>query len=442
MNERVIEAVRTIAGQCLSIEWADVPETVRDRTLLVMFDTLSVMIAGAGSSEMQGFAEQYAEPGSAPLVGFSRRTSIEGSCWINGASVCSLELDEGSKYARGHPGAHTIPAALALADGHSGTLWLSAVLGGYEVAARFGRATRLGPGVHPHGTWGATGAAAVAARLADLDVEGIASAIDAAAGLTLAPHFESALDGHPVRNLWVGAANVLGITAARLATAGISEVYGTASLTYGDLIGEMDAEVLTTPFESRFEIMSGYFKRHASCAYTHAPADAVLKLLETFDIDLNAIESVEVETYEIAAALNRTEWPTRLAAMFSIPYVIATVMREGEFGPSASDRSHRSDEGIEQLAHRVKVVATDEFNDRLPDLRGARVTVILRDGTKKSAEVDQPVGDASHQPMGWDEIRQKSSSLIGLDRSLELEHAVRELEHGSVDDLVDTLLAV
>jgi 2-methylcitrate dehydratase PrpD len=128
--------------------------------------------------------------------------------------------------------------------------------------------------------------------------------------------------------------------------------------------------------------------------------------------------------------------------MFSIPYVVATVMREGEFGPSASDRSHRSDEGIAKLARRVKVVATDEFNDRLPDLRGARVTVMLRDGTDKSVEVDQPVGDASHQPMGWDEIRQKSSSLIGLDRSLELEHAVRELEHGSVDDLVDTLLAV
>ncbi len=442
MKERVIEAVRTIAGQCSSVEWADVPETVQDRTLLVLFDTLSVMIAGAGSSEMQSFAVQYTEPGSAPLVGFSRRTSIEGSCWVNGASVCALELDEGSKYARGHPAAHTIPAALALADGHSGTLWLSAVLGGYEVAARFGRATRLRSGVHPHGTWGATGAAAVAARLADLDVDGIASAIDAAAGLTLAPHFESALDGHPVRNLWVGAANVLGITAARLAAAGISEVQGTASLTYGDLIGKMDEEMLTTPFESRFEIMSGYFKRHASCAYTHAPADAVLKLLDTSDMELHAIESVEVETYEIAAALNRTEWPTRLAAMFSIPYVVATVMREGDFGPSASDRSHRSDEGIEQLARRVKIIATDEFNDRLPDLRGARVTVMLRDGTVVSADVEQPIGDAAHQPMGWGEIRKKSASLVGSDRSEMLEQAVRDLEHGSVDDLIDALVEV
>jgi 2-methylcitrate dehydratase PrpD len=442
MNKSVAEAVLTVAGQCSSIEWANVPEVVQDRTLRMLFDTLSVMIAGAESGEMQAFAEQYAEPGSAPLVGFSRRASVEGSCWINGASVCSLELDEGSKYARGHPGAHTIPAALALADGHSGTLWLSAVLGGYEVAARFGRATRLSSGVHPHGTWGATGAAAVGARLLDLGADGIASAVDAATGLTLAPHFESALDGHPVRNLWVGAANVLGITAARLAKAGLSTVHGTASLTYGGLIGEMDEEVLITPFESRFEIMSGYFKRHASCAYTHPSADAVLRLLASTDVDIDAVESVVIETFSTAAALDRTEWPTRLAAMFSIPYVVATVMREGEFGPSASDRDHRHDEAIKRLAHRVTIVATDEFNDRLPERRGARVTVVSQDRTKISADVEQPIGDAAHQPMGWVEIRAKSASLVGSDRSEVLEQAVRDLEHGSVDDLIDALVEV
>jgi 2-methylcitrate dehydratase PrpD len=90
----------------------------------------------------------------------------------------------------------------------------------------------------------------------------------------------------------------------------------------------------------------------------------------------------------------------------------------------------------------VKVVATDEFTDRLPDLRGARVTVMLRDGTKVSADVEQPIGDAAHQPMGWGEIRTKSAGLVGSDRSEVLEQAVRDLEHGSVDDLIDALVEV
>lgn len=157
---------------------------------------------------------------------------------------------------------------------------------------------------------------------------------------------------------------------------------------------------------------------------------------------MNAIESVVVETFSIATALDGTEWPTRLAAMFSIPYVVATVMREGEFGPSASDWDHRRDQGIQRLAHRVTVVATDEFNNRLPERRGARVTVVSRDGTEISAEVEQPIGDAAHQPMGWGEIRAKSASLIGSDRSEVLEQAVRDLEYGSVDELIDALVEV
>ena len=46
---------------------------------MLLFDTLSVMIAGAESDEVRAFAVQFAEPGSAPLIGLSRRTSIEGS---------------------------------------------------------------------------------------------------------------------------------------------------------------------------------------------------------------------------------------------------------------------------------------------------------------------------------------------------------------------------
>jgi 2-methylcitrate dehydratase PrpD len=439
MNERVAAAVVSLAEQCGSLEWVHVPEPVRDRTLMVVFDTLGVMLAGSETEEATALAAHYHEIGSAPLVGFSRRTSIEGSCWVNGFSVCSLELDEGNKYARGHPGAHTIPAALSLGPGKSGATWLSSVLVGYEVAARFGRATRLATGVHPHGTWGATGAAAAAARLTDLATDEIAAAIDAATGLTLAPHFESALDGHPVRNLWVGASNVFGVTAARLAAAGLGEVYGTASGTYGDLLGAFDETQITVPFGERFEIMHGYFKRHASCAYTHPAADAVLKAVEASPLDVSDIASVSIETYSVASALDGTKWPTRLAAMFSIPYVVAVVIRDGAFGPSATDQGRRNDPEISRIAGAVSVVGTEEFDSRLPERRGARVVIVLGDGTEISAEVDQPVGDAAYEAFGWDELRHKMTGLIGSDRTSALERAILALEDGSVDELIESL---
>jgi 2-methylcitrate dehydratase PrpD len=87
----------------------------------------------------------------------------------------------------------------------------------------------------------------------------------------------------------------------------------------------------------------------------------------------------------------------------------------------------------------VEVIATDEFEARLPERRGARVTVRMRDGSKRSAEVEQPIGDAAYHPLGWDEIRAKLSDLIGADRMIRLEGAVRALPAQPVDVLLEEL---
>jgi len=429
----------TLAGHVADLAWREVPAEVQDRTLLVLFDTLGVMLAGAQTAEVRKLAAQFDDEGPAVLVGFDRTSSAEAACWVNGAAVCSLELDEGSKYAKGHPAAHVVPAALAAGAQQRGSDWLAAVLAGYETAARFGRATRLASGVHPHGTWGATGAAAAAGRLIGLDRDGVAVAIDSAAGLTLAPHFETALSGNPVRNLWVGAANNAGLAAARLASAGIGVAAGTASFTFGRILGDFDPVTLAVPFNERFEILAGYFKRHAACAYTHAAADAVLALRSEGPPEGDVVETITVETYRIAATLDRIEVPTRLAAMFSIPYVVAVTLLEGAFGPEATAAARRADPEVLNLAAKVDVVASDEFEARLPDQRGARVTVRMKDGSTRTANVDQPVGDAAHRPLGWGDVRNKVADLIGHDRAKRLQRVVAALPDQPVDRLIEEL---
>ena len=428
-----------LADQATALNWPDAPPVVQDRLLLVLFDTLGVMLAGARTSEVQALAGQFREEGASILVGLGRTSTTDASCWVNGASVCALELDEGSKYARGHPAAHVVPAALAVGGGHDGADWLAAVLVGYETAARFGRATRLHPGVHPHGTWGGTGAAAAAGKLAGLDRDGIMTAIDAACGLALAPHFESAFTGSPVRNLWVGAANIAGLTAVRLAASGAIMTGDTAAYTFGKILGDFDPEPLAVPFDDQPEILGGYFKRHAACAYTHSAADAALALRAEQPVDPDRIDHITVETYAIAATLNRTEWPTRLAAMFSIPYVVAVTLIDGAFGPDATTQTRREDPAVRELACRVDVKATDEFEQRLPEQRGSRVTVRMTDGSRVSAEVAQPVGDSAHQPLGWNEIRDKLGDLIGTERTTRLETTVRALPTEPVDVLFEEL---
>lgn len=153
------------------LRWHDVPARVRDRLGLVLRDTIGVCLTGAREPEQTRLIDAWRPaPGPAPLLGAGRTTTVEASAWLNAVALVRLELDEGHKYARGHPAAHAFPAVLALAAdlGADGPDTMAALLAGYEVGARYGRATRLRPGAHPHGSWGVAGAAAGCARLLGL----------------------------------------------------------------------------------------------------------------------------------------------------------------------------------------------------------------------------------------------------------------------------------
>lgn len=380
-------------------------------------------------------------PGPASILGAGRRTTPETAAYLNGVSAVALELDEGNKYARGHPASHVFPAALAVAQAQNATgqELAAALLAGYEVASRFGRATRLRPGVHPHGNWGTAGAAAAASRLIGLDARATAATLDVACATVLATPFEAALAGSAARNGWVGASNLSGLAAARMAAAGIAGNVGLAAATLGDVLGEFDPEGLTCGLGERFDIERGYFKRHASCSYTHPPADAMLEILrENPRLDPARVRQITVETHGLAAPLNRTDCPTRLAAMFSIPYVVSVALVAGGCGPEAFGDARRADPAVRRLMDVTRVVGTEEFDRRLPEERAARVTVTLDDGTTLAAEVPNPVGDADHRPFGLGEIREKLDRLLGRGSGAALEALSRQLlECENVNDVLE-----
>jgi 2-methylcitrate dehydratase PrpD len=364
------------------------------------------------------------------------------AAYLNGvASVC-LELDEGNKYARGHPAAHVLPAALAMAQrvNASGRELIAAYLAGYEVAARFGRATQLRPDVHPHGNWGVTGAAAACARLLGLDAERTAQAIDASCGMMVATPWSMALEGDLVRNSWMGACAMSGISAARMGQAGLTVLSGTASWSLGEVLGTFDAAELTAELGSRHDLSSAYYKRHSSCSYTHPPADAALDLAGQ-GLRSEEVASVKVETHPIAARLNGSDAGTRLAAMFSVPYVVSAMLARGKLTPDRFDDTSRHDPEIGRLLRSTTVESTPEFEARLPHQRGARVIVTLRDGSIRSAEVPNPVGDSAYHPFTLDDIRIKLSDLLPSSFPVaRLETLAREL--GSAEKVNSVLEAL
>ncbi|HJP77668.1 MAG TPA: MmgE/PrpD family protein [Pseudonocardiaceae bacterium] len=400
---RVAHAVRELACWAHGLDWREVPQRVADRLRTVAFDVLTVTAIGARTVEQRAIRAVWpTPPGNAPVIGGGTRTDAATAAFLNAQATVCLELDEGNKYAKGHPAAHCFPAILALAAERdaTGADTLAALLVGYEVAARFGRATTLRPGTHPHGNWGVAGAAAGCARLLGLDAEGIAAAIDAGSGLPIAGHFGSALDGNPVRNAWLGAANTAGLAAARLAAAGVARNTGTAALSLGELLGGFDPAQLTDQLGARFDVEHNYFKQHASCSYTHPVADlAIAARAELFPAASPAeiaerIAEIRVDTHALAAGLDRPSWDSALGAMFSIPFVAAAALLEGVVSPRPPEQAPE----LAAVAARVRVAEDAGLTDRLPAHRANRLTVTLADGRSHTSEAENPLGDSDFHP--------------------------------------------
>lgn len=427
-----------------TFSWSDQAPEVRAAAAKVLWDSVTVMIAGGRLAESRRLrAALPCSDGPATVFGAGRTASVTDAAWLNGVSLVSLELDEGNKRVRGHATAHVLPAVMAAAEAKrvSGPELASAFLAGHEVASRFGRAVTLDPGVHPHGNWGVAGAAAGTARLARMDGPAAAAAIDIAGALALATPFSVATAGMAVRNAWIGHANVAGIQSVALAQER-EPLAGVAGDSLGTILGSLLPDELTAGLGHELAVTTGYFKRHASCSYTHPPADAALAIhAEHGPVDADAVESVTVETHRLAAVLQGCEWPTRLAAMFSVPYVVSVALSGGDCSPRAFDGDHRDDPRIRRLAEKVSVSVDTALDARLPAQRAARLRVRWSAGGESVVEVENPVGDADFHPLSDDDLMDKCVALLG-DRGQA--NAVRQLceELVETDDVARTIAAL
>lgn len=428
MQSETILALAKFASSC-TVDAA--PEPVRRGVGKAFIDSLGVALAGQNTDEYRNFSGAWpSAAGSSSVWGQPQRIDTASATMLNAVALCMLELDEGNKFARGHPAAHVLPVALAEAEriGASGRSLLDAFLTGYEVAARVGRAFRPVDGLHPHGNWGAIGAAAAIGRLNGFSVRELAEAMDAAAGLMLASPFASALQGTFVRNTWLGSAGVNALTSARIAQSGLGTIDGTGTATLGGILGTIKADEIVQDVGERWEITGGYFKRHSSCNYTHPPADAALEARRDDRFDPEVVERITVYTHALAIPLSSTAPQTRLAAMFSIPHVVAVALTHGRCHPEAFAVDALHDPAVSHLRERTSVEFDEAIDTHRPARRGARVEIALSSGQLIVAEVPDAVGDAGHHPLSPAEINDKLRGLIGDERLDAVHETVRALQ--------------
>ncbi|MGL4243360.1 MAG: MmgE/PrpD family protein [Beijerinckiaceae bacterium] len=414
-----------------SARFDDLPEAVVERARLVMLDSIGAIMAGAAEPEMRAAMKRLAKTAKARRAGSPLLDAFAG-----GTAGTMLEIDEGNQYARGHPGIHVVPAVMAMSQMRkvSGRDAILALVLGYEIGARIGIASKLRVAMHPHGTWGVVGAALAVAKLNRASAAEFAETINVSSSLGLATSRRTMLEGGTVRNAYAGVSNMLGLMAFDLVKAGFTgEADGVGSVYGGIVADHWMPEEMTRELGERWEIARNYFKRHAACRYNHGALDALAEITRQAggSIDPEAVASVSVETYVWAAQLDHPRPANMLAAKFSLPFSIATMIVHGEAGLDAFRDAARSDPRVMALARKVNVNEDPKLTAELPGKRPARVRLTLTDGRRFEAMALTNKGD-TEDPYGEDDVVAKfhavTSPLIGASRSKEIATACLALE--------------
>jgi 2-methylcitrate dehydratase PrpD len=408
-----------LAAYICGCRFEDLPAEVVQRAREVMADSLAVIAVGAQEEEVKALTGRMVSPGgkeAATVIGAGIRTEASKAALINGTAGTFLELDEGNQFARGHPGIHVVPAALAVAEeiNLSGRDLLTALVLGYEICARIGIACKLRMSMHPHGTWGTVGAAVAVGKLMGYEEKAMRELINVSSSLGLATSRRTMLEGGTVRNVYAGASGYMGILAHDLVQSGFTGEADGLQTVFGSVVSETFVpEEMTKDLGKRFEIARNYFKRHACCRYNHGTLDALESIMAQSPggrIKADEVAKVEVETYSLAAQLCDQNPGNTLAGKFSVPFAVATFIVHGSTGVESFTPGAIQDPAARALTQRVTVSEDPELTAMMPQHRPSRVKVTLTDGTVLEAQALTNKGD-TEDPYSSEELRAKYFEL-------------------------------
>ncbi|WP_454692566.1 MmgE/PrpD family protein [Achromobacter aloeverae] len=413
---------RALATRVAAQRFSDLPAEAIKWARMGILDTLGVTIAGSREPAAV-LAGKALDDNSGPclVLGTRRRTAALDAALINGAASHALDFDDCNNTLGGHPSAPVLSALLPLAEqlGSSGGQFVNAYVAGFEVECKIGMAVNLHhytKGWHPTATLGVFGAAAACARLLDLDEDGVATA------LALAASFSSGLKanfGTMTKPLHVGHAARNGLYAARLAERGYSvNADGVFEHKQGFLDvfngpGTYDTEKALAAWAHPLDIVEPgiAIKQYPCCGATHPAVDAMLEIVRQHrprPVDVERIDAA-VHSRRLAHT-DRPDPQSELDAKFSLQYVMARALADGHIGLADFENEAYLDPRITQLLRRVHVDAYDRSGvGGFPEDNhfGGHVAVTLRDGTVLRAQVDQPLGRTSANPLSAASLRDK-----------------------------------
>ena len=400
---------KKIIDYCINTTWDLLPKEIQHQAKRVFLDNLGAMIIGSKTPTYEitkNYVLEQFKGGEIPLLKSNQKTSTVGASLAYGVAANAVDIDDGCRLAKGHPGAHVIPATLIAALKQkkcSGKEFLTALVLGYETAIRAAYIRHATCDVyHSSGSWGAIGAATSIAKIYGYNYEQMYNTLGTASYFAPIAPMMVGIEVPSMGKDSIGWGVHVGMSSAELAKHGF-----TAS---NPIFDQSPNEEWCNSIGSIFEIMHLFFKPYSACPWAQAGVDGVMNIVRQYQIKNDEIDKIIIHTFSEAAALSR-EYPKNTEyAQYNFAYPIAVAaFFGGEVHPEKMLPPTIFDERLYKMMDKIEVVIEEKYQQMFPAKTVANVELIDTKGNRYES------GDLSPR---WD-----LSNTLPTDQ--ELEHKFR-----------------
>ena len=419
-------------------DFTALPDPVIHEAKRALLDNCGCMLAGLTTPVGKGVVElskQFPQKEGATVVGTDHKVTPVMAAMANGFLSNALDADDGHRGSSMHAGGVIFPAAFAAAQQSdcSGKDFISAVVLGYEIGLRAGRAMNHGAIYYGSANGSTLGAAAAAGQLLNLNPMQVIEAMGIAEIHAPSCQLMGWVEARrvPMIKEGMGWSAATGLTAAMMAGHGIS---GTLTL-FDQHLNYIRLDRLG----EEYEILKRYYKPYPACRWAHAPLENFLKIKTEQRLSADDIVCVCVKTSQKASNLDTSKPTTIEDAQYSIPFVIAASAVDGEFNLQQMAVEKLQDPQILDMDAKVKVIYDADMEANYPELVQAVVEVETTSGSVFQQTNELITGDWN-RPMSDAVLTEKfltyAGAAMGQKNAIQFQRQVMNLETIASMDLL------
>ena len=405
-TERVLDFIQ-------GLRLSDIPGHVRKQGKRCLLDAMGAILAGTATPVarmMADYAVRHFQGDRCTILANGAGVSPVGACLANGYAANALDIDDGYRPVKGHPGACLLPVLLAAAEAADrppdGGELLAASIVGYEIAMRAGLIRNADQALYyTSGSWGSLGGAAIAGRLFGLEGNVLREALGAADYHAPIGSIMKGVAKPCMAKDGVGWGAMVAMSSVLMAQEGFTSAEPLFDEPHGaDFIDELGKE---------YRILDLYFKPYCACRWAQPAIAGALETVRKNDISLDSIEAIRIETFRNAAALSRVHPQNTEEAQYNFSYPVAVALADGKVTPAQVLPPRIFDRELLALMDSIQVEVNPQFEAAFPRKTIAEVHIRTRDGREWTSGPIEPIWEPPDTLPSDEELDEKFRTIVG-----------------------------